>query len=112
MSIRSPFGGIATDQALTATGAQAVTIDNQFTIIDGVTVEATGSRTIDLTVDSEVTKGAEIFVKSKTNGTETTVFGTSITAPTITGVAGKTFTQKFTYNGAAFLPDGLSVQID
>ena len=110
--IRTPFGAIGTDLALTETGAQAVAINNQYTIIDGVTVEATGNRTINLTVDTKVTKGAELFVKSKTNGTETTIFGTSITAPTITGVAGKTFTQKFTYSGTVFLPDGLSVQID
>ena len=109
--IKYPFG-LADEQALTATGAQALTIDDNMTVIDGVTVEATGNRTLNLTIDSEVKKGARILVKSKTNGAETTIFGTGITAPTITGVAGKTFTQGFTYDGAAFLPDGLSVQID
>ncbi len=109
--INHPFGPAA-NIALTATGAQAVTIGNTVTIIDGATVEATGNRTINLTIDSEVKAGAKVFVKSKTNGTETTIFGTGITAPTITGVAGKTKTQAFTYDGSAFLPDGLSVQID
>lgn len=109
--LKYPFG-LADSKALTATGVQALTIDDNLTIIDGETVEATGNRTLDLTVDSEIKAGARLLMKSKTNGTETTIFGTSITAPTITGVAGKTFTQGFTYDGTTFLPDGLSVQID
>jgi len=111
MSIKHPFGAAAT-LPLSATGAQALTIDNDLTVIDGVTTEATGNRTLNLTVDSEIKAGAKILMKSKTNGTETTIFGTGITAPTITGVAGKTKTQQFTYDGTAFLPDGTSVQID
>ena len=54
---------------------------------------ATGNRTINLTIGSVVASGALLFVKSKTNGTETTVFGTGFTAATITGEAGKTYTQ-------------------
>ena len=109
--IKWPFGE-GDSKELTATGAQAIAIDDNFTIIDGATVEATGNRTLDLTIDSEVKSGAKLFLKSKTNGTETTIFGTGITAPTITGVAGKTKTQGFTYDGTVFLPDGASVQID
>jgi len=111
MSIKYPFGAAVTT-ALTATGAQAITVTDGSTIIDGETVEATGNRTIDLAIDSEVNAGAKLFLKSKTNGTETTIFGTGITSVTITGVAGKIKTQAFTYDGTAFLPDGLSVQID
>lgn len=109
--IKWPFGEADT-KVLTATGAQALSIDDNMTVIDGVTVEATANRTLDLTVDSEVKAGARLFLKSKTNGTENTVFGTSITAPTIAGSAGKTKTQGFTYDGIAFLPDGTFVQID
>lgn len=109
--LKYPFG-LADSKELTATGAQAITIDDNMTIIDGVTVEATADRTLNITIDPEIKAGAAIFLKSKTNGTEDTIFGTGITAPTITGVAGKTFTQRFTYDGASFLPDGLSVQID
>ncbi len=111
-TIVAPWGAAPADLALTATGAQALTIGNQFTIVDGVTTEATGNRTLNLTIDSEVRKGAKLFVKSKTNGTETTIFGTGITSVTITGVAGKTKTQSFTYDGSVFLPDGTAVQID
>ena len=109
--IRHPFG-LADSKELTATGVQALSINDDFTIIDGVTVEATGNRTLNLTVDSEIKSGARLLLKSKTNGTETTIFGTGITSVTITGVAGKTKTQGFTYDGTAFLPDGTSVQID
>ena len=111
MSIKHPFGPAAT-LTLSATGAQALTIDNDLTVIDGVATEATGNRTLDLTIDSEIKAGAKILMKSKTNATETTIFGTGITSATITGVAGKTITQQFTYDGTAFLPDGAKQQID
>ena len=109
--IRYPFG-LADTKELSNTGAQALAIDDDFTIIDGVTVEGSGNRTLDLTVNSEVKAGAKLLLKAKTAGTQTTIFGTGITAPTITGVAGKTKTQGFTYDGTNFLPDGTSVQID
>lgn len=98
--------------AMTATGAQALTIKDRLTIIDGVTVEATGNRTINLTIDSEVLVGAQILVQSKSNGTETLTFGTGITGPVSTGVAGKTKDQLFVYNGTAFVAAGAEVQID
>lgn len=106
-----PFGP-ATTVAMTATGAQAITIENNLTIIDGVTVEATGARTLNLTIDESVDTGARIIVQSKSNATENMVFGTGITGPTVAGVAGKTFDFPFVYNGTAFVQEGLSVQID
>lgn len=109
--LKYPFG-LADSKELTATGTQALVIDDNMTIIDGVAVEATSNRTLDLTIDPEIKAGAKILLKSKTNGTETTIFGTGISAPTITGVAGKTKTQGFTYDGVSFLPDGADVQID
>ena len=109
--IKYPYGDAASS-ALTATGAQAITIDDSLTSIDGVTVEATGNRTIDLTIDSAVKTGAMILVQVKTNATETTTFGTGITGPVITGVAGKTKSQLFVYDGVAFVASGASVQLD
>lgn len=111
ITVKHPFGEGAS-VALTATGTQAITISNSFTVIDGVTVSATGNRTLNLTVSSELEAGALIFLKSKTDGTETTIFGTGFSAPTITGVAGKTKTQLLVYDGASFKPAGTSVQID
>ncbi|MBS4057762.1 MAG: hypothetical protein KGZ82_10640 [Bacteroidales bacterium] len=103
--IRFPFDDAQTI-ALTATGAQALTIVDTVTIIDGVTVPATGNRTLNLTIDSEVPVGARMFVKSKTDGTETTAFGPGMTGATITGVAGKTKTKSFTYDGSKFVAEG------
>lgn len=110
-TVRFPFG-TADELSLTATGAQALTIDNDMTIVDGVTTEATGNRTLNLTIDDQVKAGARIFVKSKTNGTETTIFGTSMSGATITGVAGKTKCVEFVYDGTNFVEAGTPVQID
>lgn len=109
--IRHPHGGGAT-ATLSATGTQAITISDEYTRIDGVTTEATGNRTIDLTIDSGVRVGAQILIENKTNGTETLTHGTEITAPVQTGVAGKTHTQAFRYNGTAFVATGADQQID
>lgn len=106
-----PFGPAST-AAFTATGAQAITIENNLTIIDGVTVEATGNRTLNLTIDDSVDAGARIIVQSKSNGAETLTLGTGITGPVSTGVAGKTINAAFVYNGTAFVQDGAEVQID
>lgn len=110
-TVKFPFGA-ADALSLTATGAQALTIDNDMTIVDGVTVEATGNRTINLTVSSLIAAGARIFFKLKTNGTETTAFGTTMSGATITGVAGKTKCVEFVYDGTNFVEAGTPVQID
>jgi hypothetical protein len=109
--ISYPFGDMAST-ALTATGAQAITISEAVTYLDGVTVEASGNRTLNLTISAEIKAGAMIYLASKTNGTETTIFGTGFTAPTITGEAGKTYTQAFYYNGTVFYPVGNFVKVD
>jgi hypothetical protein len=110
-TVKFPFGEITTT-ALSATGAQAVSVDNLMTIIDGVTTEATGNRTINLTIPDDIIAGARIFVKSKTNGTETTIFGTGCSAPTITGVAGKTKVVELIYDGTNFVAAAAALQID
>lgn len=109
--VKFPFGPAST-AAMTATGAQAVTIENNLTIIDGVTVESTGNRTLNLTIDASVDTGAKVLVQTKANGTETLTFGTGITGPTDTGVAGKTRDMLFIYNGTAFVQAGAVVQLD
>lgn len=111
MGLLYPFSE-ATTETLSATGSQAISIANNMTILDGVTTIATGNRTIDLTIDDEINAGAKLFLKAKTTATETTIFGTNIDSATITGVAGKTFCQEFTYDGTIFLPTGTAVQID
>lgn len=110
-NIKWPFGALKS-VALTATGAQAITISGQMTVIDGATVQATGNRTINLTINTNVEAGAVIFIKNKTAATETTTYGTGITSAVTTGVAGKTITQLFVYDGTAFLAAGAQQQID
>jgi hypothetical protein len=109
--VRYPFGA-ADALSLTATGAQALSIDNQMTVVDGVTTEASGNRTINLTVNSLVKAGARILFKLKTNGTETTAFGTTMSGATLTGAAGKTKNVEFVYDGTNFVEAGTPVQID
>jgi len=109
--INHPFGNLAT-LAMSATGAQALTITNNFTYIDGVTTQATGNRTINLTIGSNVRVGAMILVASKSAATQTLTFGTGITSAVSTGVAGATITQLFVYTGAAFVAAGAQQQID
>lgn len=106
-----PFGASETI-ALSATGAQAITVINLLTIIDGVTTQATGNRTLNLTIDTELKAGARIIVKSKTAGTETTIAGTSMVAPTVTGAAGKTKCWELVYDGTNFVATSTAVQID
>jgi hypothetical protein len=110
-TIKSPFGA-ADSQTLSATGAQAITITNQVTFLDGVTTIATGNRTLNLTIDAQVKLGARIILASKTNATETTIAGTGMTMPTITGVAGKTKVLELVYNGTAFIALAVGYQID
>lgn len=110
-TIRAPFGATET-VTLSATGAQAITISNDTTYLDGVTTIATGNRTLNLTIDSEVKVGAVIFLMAKTTGTETTIAGTGITMPTITGAAGKTKVTHFYYNGTNFVAQSAGYQID
>ena len=110
--IKHPLGAVG-NPVLTSAGAQALTIDKSYTVVDGVTVEAdTTSRTLNLTIDAGVPLGAQLFVMSKTNAAETTIFGTGITGATITGVAGKTICALFIYDGTNFVQAGAEQQID
>jgi hypothetical protein len=109
--IKFPFGA-ATTVALSATGAQAITVTNMLTIVNGVTTQATGNRTLNLTIDANLEAGARMFVKVKTAGTETTIFGTGMQGATLTGASGKTKTFECIYDGTNFVEAGTPVQID
>ena len=110
-NVEFPVGAIGT-ASMTATGTQAITIKDMYTIIDGVTVEATSNRTINLTITSGVRAGARILVQSKANASETLTFGTGITSAVSTGAAGQTTNQEFVYNGTAFVAAGAEQKID
>jgi hypothetical protein len=109
-TVKSPFGAADT-LTIAATGTTAATISNQETYVSSLTT-LTGNATLDLTLSSELKAGARLYVKVKTTATETFTFGTGIDAPVVTGVAGKTWTQGFWYDGTIFLPMGAKIQID
>lgn len=109
-TINSPFGA-AEAITIAATGTTAVTISNGVTYVASLPT-LTGNATLNLTLSSELKAGAMLHLKVKTTATETFTFGTGIDAPTVTGVAGKTWTQSFWYDGTIFLPTGTKIQID
>jgi hypothetical protein len=111
MAIKFPFGA-AEVATLSATGAQAISITDAFTVIDGNTTIATGNRTLNFTINSQVPVGARCFLVLRTTGTETTIAGTGITMPTITGVAGKIKTAELVYDGTTFKALSVGYQID
>jgi hypothetical protein len=109
-TINNPFGAAGT-LTIAATGTTAATISNNETVVTSLTT-LTGNATLDLTLSSELKAGAQLHIKVKTTGTETFTFGTGIDGPVVTGVAGKTWTQSFWFDGTIFLPCGAKIQID
>ncbi len=109
-TLKFPFGD-STALAITATGTTAATITNQCTHVATLPT-LTGNATLDLTLSTELKAGAMLHLKVKTTATETFTFGTGIDGPVVTGVAGKTWTQSFFYDGTIFLPCGAKIQID
>lgn len=104
-----PFGPADLQQPAYA-ATLAVTIENQFTILDPAIL--TGNMTINLTLDQGVRKGAVLLCEITTTATEVTTFGTGFTSPTLTGVAGKTKVMQFIYDGTTFKPTAAGYQID
>jgi hypothetical protein len=104
-----PFGAVDT-VALTAGGTQAITINNQLTLIDGETVKQTTARTLNLTIGARVRAGAIIHLAVECNdstaGNRDVIFGTNITCDTIRPADQKELRISFIYNGTAFIPMG------
>ena len=109
--VKYPFGE-ASELSLSATGAQALEINNAMTVVDGASIAATGARTINLAVSESVALGDRILFKLKTAATQETDFGTGITGASITGVEGKTKTVEAVFDGSNFVVSGAPVQID
>jgi hypothetical protein len=106
---RWPFGA-ADVQSLDAAATIAAEVWNTKTILDIAQLSA--GATLNLDVDAEVKPGDELVVMWSTAGTQTLTFGTGFTAPSINGVAGKNFMQKFEYEGAQFVPVAEAVTLD
>ena len=103
--------GEADLQELAYAAVQAVTITNMLTYL--VLAILTGDTTLNLTIDAQVRVGALLMIEvPATANADDLTLGTGIDAPAIVGVAGKTKTQLFMYNGTKFVPAGAIVQID
>lgn len=109
--VKWPYGA-ASQEVMTATGAQDFEIVNNLTILDGSSVIATDNRTLNLTADPDLTPGARVIVKTTSTGTEKLNPGTGVKGEAITGVAGKTFVAEYVYDGTGFVQTGKSIQID
>jgi|ADGO01.1.fsa_nt_gi hypothetical protein len=107
--INYPFGEVD-HQTPDHTATHEVTISNAVTIFEPA--EATENITINLTIDPGVNEGALLLCKIKTQGTETTTFGTNMLGAGLTGVAGKTLTKAFMFTGTTFDAIGAFEQID
>jgi hypothetical protein len=108
--INYPFGA-AQGFTCATSGTVAVTISNQMAYVSAVPT-LTAAATISLTAASSLKAGAMVLLTVKTNGTEVTTLGGSVLAPAVTGVAGKTWSQAYLYNGANFYPCGAKIQVD
>ena len=104
-----PFG--AAQSFTTATsGTLAVTISNQMAVMSAPTL--TAAATLSVTASSQLKAGAFMLVAVKTTSTEVTTFAGAVSSVTVAGVAGKTWTQGFLYNGTKFYPVGTKQQVD
>lgn len=108
--IQWPFGE-ADVQQLAYSAAQAVTIRNTMTILSFAIL--TGDTTLNLTIGENVRPGARLLlIVPATNNADDLTLGTGIDGPVIVGVATKTKTQEFVFDGTRFVPAGAVVQID
>lgn len=103
--------GPGTAVTFTATGTTNLTIKDNLTYNSTIPT-LTGNLTINVAVDSKLRKGAHLMIVIKTTATETTTFTGKIIGPVVTGVAGKTWSQLFIYNGTNFYPAGAKIQVD
>lgn len=104
--------GNATNLTVAASGTTALEISNRMNYVGTVTT-LTANATLSITAATGLKAGSQILLVVKTTSLETVTFtGAGIAAPTFTGVAGKTFSQGFIYNGSKFYPTGTKVQVD
>ena len=99
--VKFPFGA-ADVIAADAAAAIAVTISNNKTLLTISQMAAAG--TLNLTIDKDVEKGAELHVRVSADGTNRVLtFGTGMTAVAHTNTASKTFHHTFVYDGSKFV---------
>ena len=100
--VRHPFGEAAI-AVLPASGSASVTIQNDLTIIDGETTQATAARTVNLEIAPDLKAGARIVVKHKASATAALTPGTGMTGAELTGTATKLYVAEYIYDGTKFV---------
>lgn len=108
-TIKAPFGAFQ-DITIAATGATAVTVTKS--AYNSVRPTLTGNATLTVTAADTVVVGDVLNLLIATTATETFTFAGDIVAPVVTGVAGKTWSQSFVFNGDKFYPAGAKIQVD
>lgn len=89
----------------------AVTVTQRLTILKPAIL--TGDMTINLTIDDEVPIGSMLLhIQAATANSDDVTYGTGIDGPNLVGVAGKTKTSLFIYDGVSFKQAGAMVQLD
>lgn len=106
-----PYGSATAITIPASAGTLAVTASNNMLYVSSVPT-ITANLTVSVTASSQLKAGAILHLAVATSGTETTVFTGAIQSTTVTGVAGKTWTQGFIYNGTKYYPMGAKIQID
>jgi len=97
-----PFG-TANEEAIPASGGTfTFVIDSICTFIETETL--TNNCTLNVTFNPHIEDGALLHIQCTTDATETFTFGTGIDAPTVTGIAGKTWAQTFVLSEGIFYP--------
>lgn len=94
-----PFGS-ADYQTPTTAATLAISIQNLRTIV--APTQSTGAVTYNLSLDAKLPVGADLIIVHNSSDTGVVTFGTGFTANTMTGVAGKTQTRHFIYDGTSF----------
>lgn len=102
MSIKFPYGDAEELIILSTGGAVTKQINTNNTVI--TTQSLVDNVVLNLSIGSNVQAGAALFINCTTDTTETFEFGDGIEAPTITGIATKTWSQGFLYDGTSFNP--------
>jgi len=103
--------GNSTALTLDVGGTTSLTITNKMQHVASIPT-LTANLTINVAVSSQIKAGAIMLITVKTTSTETTTYSGSIVAPVVTGVAGKTWSQAFIYNGTNFYPCRAKIQVD
>lgn len=103
--------GASTPITIAVSGTTAATVVNNMNHVASIPT-LTANINFSVTAASQLKAGAIILLTVKTTSTETTTFSGSIVAPVVTGVAGKTWSQAYLYNGTNFYPMGAKIQVD